>query len=338
LAISLLNKEDFDQAVGIIKLMRDIFSGMVVDKGWKPCQTHVVVACEVVLALIDDLVLSGRYDFVMFGRLLQDLIENLFSVIRMQSPNPTPLQFKNRLKQVTLSQFMEKIDKSSYYHDDRQNGVDLLLSHSKAKVEVPSPVIPDGLLSWSYPQPTSDPKAIVSEGVLYRMCGYVLSRLINRGSIKCDGCIEALKHGKTHHERSLFTALTNYKENAQYEVSDAVFQMCRAIEHNLVAWKRNLKEDIQVPISYLTSKCVLPALASYTLSTCHDVKCKFAATFVEMRMKQFSGKPPPKPENCFAQNAVALSSKSTGSRLLADNYKPRSIKKSASLQRVARLP
>jgi len=309
LALSLHNREAFDQAIGVIRLVRDVFLGMKVGTGesWKPAQTHVVLACEVVLSLVEDLLLSGRYDFVMLGRFLQDLIENLFSLVRMQTPNPTPLQFKNRLKQITLSQFMEKISNASYHHDDRVDGVDMLLQ-PKPKPETQIPAIPDGLLSWTCPPEQTTSKKIIEENVLYRMCGYVLSRLINRNSIKCEKCISALQRDIPH-ERSSFTQMTNYKENAQYEVTDEVFQVCRLVEHNLISWKPVLKEEVKVPVSYLCSNFIFPALSSVNFSTCHDVKSKFVTAFVEMRMRQFSGKAS---SEKGAKDPIALSSKSTG--------------------------
>lgn len=47
--------------------------------GWKPIQTGVRLSISTILSLYNDLVVDGKYKYLMTGRLTQDCVENLFS-------------------------------------------------------------------------------------------------------------------------------------------------------------------------------------------------------------------------------------------------------------------
>jgi hypothetical protein len=61
-----------------------------------------------------------NFDFVMFGRLTQDCLENTFSSIRSRQSVPDAQMFKVRLRLVCLGQF-ESHSKSTSYENDEQN-------------------------------------------------------------------------------------------------------------------------------------------------------------------------------------------------------------------------
>jgi len=72
-----------------------------------------------VLDLYNDLVVSGKYSFLMTGRLTQDCVENLFSCIRGRGDShPSPVHFRHNLRIISLSQYMDTSPRSSYSEDD----------------------------------------------------------------------------------------------------------------------------------------------------------------------------------------------------------------------------
>ena len=86
---------------------------------WKPVQSGIQLSTASVLDLYNDLVCTGRYKYLMTGRLTQDCVENLFSCIRGRGDtHPSPVQFRHNLRIVSLSQFMHIDTGSSYDADD----------------------------------------------------------------------------------------------------------------------------------------------------------------------------------------------------------------------------
>ena len=71
---------------------------------WKPIQTGELLSTTSVINLYSDLVKSGKFTFLLPGRINQDSVENLFSCIRgLGDSHPTPLRFRHNLRLVSLS-------------------------------------------------------------------------------------------------------------------------------------------------------------------------------------------------------------------------------------------
>lgn len=82
-ALSLLNKIRYEEAISTLKLTVEVVEslGIGIKKVWKPCQAGVVMSTAVVLQLHDILLKKRGYTFFLTGRLAQDCLKNLFSVI-----------------------------------------------------------------------------------------------------------------------------------------------------------------------------------------------------------------------------------------------------------------
>jgi len=94
---------------------------------WKPIQTGIQLSTTTVLDLYKDLVRQGDYKFLITGRLTQDCVENLFSCIRGKGDShPTPVHFRQNLRIVSLSQYMQITPSSSYDVDDSVYFLDFL--------------------------------------------------------------------------------------------------------------------------------------------------------------------------------------------------------------------
>lgn len=78
-------------------------------------------------ALLD----NQGYNFLLTGRLTQDCIENLFSVVRMKKPEPSAYNFKCTLRLVCISQFIHRPKNSSYRADDGEYLIDFFSAQSQ---------------------------------------------------------------------------------------------------------------------------------------------------------------------------------------------------------------
>lgn len=99
-ALSHLDEAKYKQAISTLTLACDVIRCLKIGvKGvWKPCQTGVLMSTDVVMKLHRVLMDERGYTFVLTGRLVQDCLENLFSVVRMMSPVPSAYDLKNALR------------------------------------------------------------------------------------------------------------------------------------------------------------------------------------------------------------------------------------------------
>jgi len=313
LALSKKNPEKYHEALEDLQLVIDVMKGMNFSGGWKVVQTHVIITTASMLAIQEDLLSKTGYEYLCLGRFLQDAIENLFSVIRIQRPIPTALEFKYRLKQVVLGQLSLKIKSSSYSMDDREETVGLKkLLTSKNNLQAARDVY---LPLWD--EPGASDSSSAPDNVLFRMCGYAVQSLEKKKMLKCQTCHAALLHqGPSHHPLSTFTLMTNYSEGAQVEVSDMVFSLLKRVEHNLQRWKPFLY-DIGDNMSDMVVERMCLHTSDIVISECHDVTKMIVSKFVVMRLKQFSLEFTPG----LGLEASSLSSKTKGGRYLAERYK-----------------
>ncbi|CAN8015308.1 hypothetical protein HPB47_023512 [Ixodes persulcatus] len=87
-------------------------------------------------SLLDD----RGYRFLLTGRLTQDCLENLFSVIRLRKPVPSAYDMKCALKLVCVSEFLHTPSSSSYELDDSVFLAGLLAHGTKHIVHDPDPL------------------------------------------------------------------------------------------------------------------------------------------------------------------------------------------------------
>ena len=127
-ALSKRNREAYDAAIENLRLVVRLFKSMKVPGGSKCVQTHITIANEAIINIQDYLRNECGYDCVLVGRFLQDLVENMFSIIRSQRPNTSAFEFKQRLRQISIARLSYKVKGSSYDFDARIDPVDLLLS------------------------------------------------------------------------------------------------------------------------------------------------------------------------------------------------------------------
>jgi len=315
LALSRHNEDAYIKAIQDLKFVVTLMEN--VDFGeWKVVQTHIIMATKSILAIQEILLSKSGYNYLMLGRFLQDLVENIFSILRAICATPSALQFKYSLKRIVLGQFSFHVRKSCYGADDRLEAVGLRqLLQSAKQAEVP--MIEDTVRLPSWEEPPQE-ESFAEACLFYRQCGYTISTLMKKKILKCETCLFALKHhGPVPHPLSTFTKLTNFSANAQIEVSHNVYVLLRRIEFNLLRWKGQIK-DITHAAAKVVMKNIPQEIMQSSISPCHPLTEKILYSFINSRVKMLSKQ--------FQSGQVEMApssfgSKSMGKKLLADNLK-----------------
>lgn len=280
LALGLLNRGAYEEAINHINKTVSVFRFMTVgiDKHWKPCQTGVIMACTSIIELQDYFLNKHSYKFVLTGRFCQCCLENLFSALRVKQPIPNPLQVKQNLRVLVLSQICTNIKNTSYdsdiYNEDIDDvkidfikfSADLVVARrAESAIEqlmessaLALPRLKDHhinlLDSWELQ-------------IIYDMAGSILHSIKIGSTIICDVCFNSvLWQGRDRHPYSFVTEMKNYKDNNLIEVSDDCFKAIakseitfREIRHDLCeSVKFNIVDFLIDQMKYVWDDCNIP--------------------------------------------------------------------------------
>lgn len=127
-ALSHFDRAKHQEAVGTLQLACATFTrmNMGATAHWKPSQAGLLVSTTVVLRLSEELLVRRGYLYLLTARLIQDCLENIFSVVRLKKPVPSAYDVKCALKAICVSQFVHTPKTSSYNIDDSSYLADLL--------------------------------------------------------------------------------------------------------------------------------------------------------------------------------------------------------------------
>lgn len=139
-ALSHFDPAKHKEAVTTLELACATFSrmNMRVTAHWKPSQAGLLVSTTVVLRLSEELLEKHGYLYLLTPRLIQDCLENVFSVVRLKKPVPSAYDVKCALKAICVSQFLHTPKSSSYNIDDSSYLADPLYPSLKKLAEDPS--------------------------------------------------------------------------------------------------------------------------------------------------------------------------------------------------------
>lgn len=112
--------EKYKDTFSFLNEIIEIFSNLHIgNKGdFKPVQKGVIISTKSILELADYLFRERKFQLLLTGRLTQDCVENLFSVLRSKNVTLNALQFKNNLKLIATSLYMRSISRANYEEDD----------------------------------------------------------------------------------------------------------------------------------------------------------------------------------------------------------------------------
>lgn len=299
--------EYFDKVVGIIRQLQ------VGNGQWKPWQTGIMLSTLSIMSLTGDLLETG-IPFVLTGRFSQDCLENLFSTVRLRSPTPSAVEFRNTLKIITVAQYLKTPTQTSYDNDDSSYLADYLQNPTLVGTDEidsqPSEVV---ILS-----PTKKPVIDGSElNALYYLGGWSLKVLPK----DCENCKSEAIDTSASIDLLDFQRLTLHKEfrtNSLRHPSAQVFKLLQDAEKLFRVWEGIILEVDDV-LSYLKTRILSAPEVSGVSFNCkkHDIKPLIIEKFLRLRLHI----------SCHALTkhaqvpTASLSSKSMAMRHLANKIK-----------------
>ncbi|XP_077521077.1 uncharacterized protein LOC144132496 [Amblyomma americanum] len=252
-ALSLHDVAKHHRALETLNLALNTFQGMSMGSTsqWKPSQAGLLISTTVVLRLQDILLNSEGYSFLLTSRLLQDCLENLFSVVRLRKPVPDAYDMKCALKLVCISQFLHTPSTTSYSVDDSEYLVDLLSNGKRELAEAEVKEIDDSEVLFI--------EALTSTecSILFHIAGFLVKGIL-KAINNCEQC-KATLLGSSDAENAYLTRLKEYLENGDnlHYPSPEVMKVLKSCEEHfkgITEWAESLltmKSPVQAVITYL---------------------------------------------------------------------------------------
>ena len=239
-ALSRLNCDKYEEALiflmSIINLVQSMKIGHKND--WKPVQAGIIMSTNSVLGIQEEL-LSMGYKFLLTSRLTQDCLENLFSLVRLKNPIPSPLAFKYALKVICIAQFLKQPHayQGNCQEDDRDIAIDFL----DQPLKLPSTELDLKDLEVEISEANCIDDIQKAElNSLYYLVGYCLHSIKKNEEI-CTGClVEVTSCDLSDQDSVTFTILKEYKQGCLTQVSEKAFSMMLKVEVML----RNFDESV----------------------------------------------------------------------------------------------
>jgi len=198
--LALMFKSSFAK-VETLKMVCDLFHNLHFGgrDGWKPIQTRVRLSISTILGLYNDLVVDGKYKYLMTGRLTQNCVENLFSQIRSRGDShPKPVHLRHCIRLISLSQYMHVSSASSYEHDSDTYFLDFLKSSAQKSNDVTDDdeetLVAEDCCALL-------PMTALEGDVLYTLAGWSVFK--ESSKVQCSVCLTAIFGDKADAPSSL---------------------------------------------------------------------------------------------------------------------------------------
>lgn len=273
--------------------------------------------CTNAIIRLIDLLFQNGHTRILTSRFTQDCLESLFSLIRYSQKRPTPLQFTQNLRIITLSQFMSPVPNASYTFDDQSHLIGMVDIISRRKNKVPKSALEhesasdstnatdqsvsakcmvihgklcekeDDLVEFDYQGFLAEALSYhdrAERNVIYFLAGYVLRKLSIRPTT-CRTCLKGCKSTDPESiQESLFTRLRSRqtRNKKAFFVSREVFDFIIALD----VFVRNgysvfgRESDIQYKIEREAE--VLP-----NIFHCRKFKTTLVGRFISLRLKTY---------------------------------------------------
>lgn len=262
-----------------------IFCHIHTGKGdFKPVQKGVIISTKSILDLADYLFRERKFQFLLTGRLTQDCIENLFSVLRNKNVILNALQFKNNLKLIATSLYMRPIFQSNYEKDDAKyvtGFLDIIVKNKSEFCNESNADLPCELVTQEVNELNS-----TESNILYNIAGYIITSIKKNTKI-CKRCIQNL--GSTHHNFSQYARLVrlrNYKNNTLFYVNNETFELFKKMEHIFRQHQKSVTCDNNNHAykKHLVNK-FLNILDNSHILSCHNLHMKIANRYAVYRLR-----------------------------------------------------
>lgn len=322
-ALSRKNKDAYQSAIETLRSFKNFIYGCSVGEKhyWKPWQASMIMVTDSVLRL-QDYFLDRNYEYICMGRFTQDCVENIFSLIRTKHKCPRAIQAKDALRLLTLGQFLDEIENSSYENDPKEwllNFSSLLEPTKEQKISKSEKEPSNEQVDYSSMLPsnndvdmeraaellndinftdanTLDDDEIITmqsseENVIYYIAGVILSS-INRHSNICDDCMNSCIRKDSYQNDShlsLFTELKDFNGSALIYVNLETYNFFKKLEqtfkHNIIKLK-----DINQDVNENLLK-VLSSVEANHFPSCHRLRQKIIKRYLLFRLRSCGNKP-----------------------------------------------
>lgn len=288
-ALSCRDMAKYHEALETLRLTLETIQGMQMGSTsqWKPSQAGLMVATTVVLRLQNILLKSDGYKFLLTGRLLQDCLENLFSVVRQRKPVPNAYDMKCALKLVCVSQFLHTPANSSYENDDSEYLVDMISQGKRECRGDDEEEIDDGEILFI------EALTSIECSILHHIGGFLVKRILKKTD--CKQCRAAMQ-GSASHEHAYLTALKEYVqdgENLCYPSGEVMSSLISCEEHfkGITSWTDNLftlKSPLKAVTEYLIkrTKCSVQACQQHKGSLEKMLISSYARVRLRIHLRQ----------------------------------------------------
>lgn len=195
-----ITSENYDEMASslteLIEVMRHAKFGQ--DGKWKPFQRGFIVSTTSLLELSEFLLKKKGFNFFLAGRLLQDCLENLFSIVRSGNPKKDALQIRDAIKQISISEYMSpQLRHSAYNWSDNEFLSDFLTIVRQVQSENSKQneqVYESDKQNLDYDLSGADMSKVTissrEQNVLYKVACYILFKIIScKVKQHCTHCL-----------------------------------------------------------------------------------------------------------------------------------------------------
>lgn len=307
LSISTENKENYDSRLEHLQFIKEMFYNMYVDKVWKPFQTGVILATEGGIDFQKIYIEKYNYRYVMLGRLTQDCLENVFSMIRCRQKMPDAHMFKINLRLVCLSQFENNLTRGNYSEDTGT----YIVKYSKELEEIKKKEIVETEIIENLQEEIEISFLDENNKVaLYYLLGSIIHK-VSSNLLTCEKCVMELigPNDDIRLEKEInFILLKEYKEGSLIYPKFELFQFISYVEEqfrfdtNYIIANHIKMKDFVKRIMLYDQKPII--------SNCHQILNKIVTIFVRSRMHfELKNK-----NLVYKKNVIAHSSRSVAMR------------------------
>ena len=295
ISISNFDAEKACETTRFLERALDIIRGLRISgDNWKPVQTGFILTITSILKLSQELLGEG-HKFVETRCCSTDCNECLFSCVRYRDPLPDCLRFRNNLKNVCVSQFLDTKKGQSYDADNH--------THLMTAVEMGKHFQPDDdhdiiVLQSIVDLSECDELSEMQKLAFYVLAGYVLRSLKNLCSVCPDSapesCFKELVRDPDDMEEvpDILAIESDFTGDALVYPSKKAYDFlvgCERIFRELTKNHGIFREDVDVKTSVVRS--LLPHTSTYSFKEdCHKIKEKLINRFVSVRLQILANK------------------------------------------------
>jgi hypothetical protein len=293
MALSRFNEEKYVAAIDFLRMVSDMFRDISIgDKGvWKPVQTGIILSTTSMIQVQHKLIVDGNFKFVLTSRFSQDCLENFFSCVRRKNAVPTPLEFKNSLRVLTVAQYLKGGSSGSYEQDDGMfiaEFIDVCQLNSSRSDEENAEIFAacESLIN----NKTDTLLDSVELNSLYYLAGYVAAS-VKKNETTCDLCMQSLLLSSDKEQvDDVVMQLVHLKEF----VSGCLVSCCQAVFDLIVSCEivfrqmQNRLMSLACNVKDVVVNEIIPRVDEFKFPECHNIKIKLINRFVRARLQFFA--------------------------------------------------